>query len=383
MSEVPNIPWNTISTDLFSRDGKNYLIIADCYTKYPIVEELTAISSRSIAEKTLKIFSMFGIPNTVISDNGPQFTGKAYQELMRKHGIAHITSSPHHPQSHGFIERMIRMVKGYFYKSNPDDALLAYRATPLGPNRPSPAQLMFNRKIQTNLPAYIRSHEQTKDPRRYMNSPTSANQKGTELPDLHMNQPIFHQDVARRTWSHGTVVGIGPAPRSYTICCKDTGRLLCRNRVLLRPRSVSFQEECSSSRSMQSLQDYSPLADLDPPVMNLNTPNTEIPPKPATVSSVPTVPPSTLEQPHAPNTNPNSTPTCSTKSLGKSRIQPEYGVEPTNNPRIPPQIRRSSRHIKKPERLIESYAIGQNNPYNARSVGKAVYPYLHNSPNDT
>ena len=94
------------------------------------------------------------------------------------------------------------MVKGYFYKSNPDDALLAYRATPLGPNRPSPAQLMFNRQIQTNLPAYIRSHEQTKDPRRYMNSPTSANQKGTELPDLHMNQPIFHQDVARRTWSH-------------------------------------------------------------------------------------------------------------------------------------------------------------------------------------
>ena len=110
VSEVPNIPWNTISTDLFSLDGKNYLIIADCYTKYPIVEELTAISSRSIAEKTLKIFSMFGIPNTVISDNGPQFTGKAYQELMRKHGIAHITSSPHHPQSHGFIERIIIII---------------------------------------------------------------------------------------------------------------------------------------------------------------------------------------------------------------------------------------------------------------------------------
>ena len=58
---------------------------------------------------------MFGIPKTVISDNGPQCTEKAYQELMRQHGIAHITSSPHHPQLHGFIGRMISTVKGYVY----------------------------------------------------------------------------------------------------------------------------------------------------------------------------------------------------------------------------------------------------------------------------
>ncbi len=50
VSEVPNIPWNTISTDLFSLDGKNYLIIADCYTKYPMVEQLSALSSKAIAE---------------------------------------------------------------------------------------------------------------------------------------------------------------------------------------------------------------------------------------------------------------------------------------------------------------------------------------------
>ena len=80
VSEVPNIPWNTISTDLFSFEGE-HLIIADCYSKYPFVEELTAVSSKAVTEKTLKIFPMFGIPNTVISDNGPQFIGMEYKEL--------------------------------------------------------------------------------------------------------------------------------------------------------------------------------------------------------------------------------------------------------------------------------------------------------------
>jgi len=116
VSEVPRIPWNTISTDVFSLDGKKYLIIMDCYTKYPVVKQLTAIVGRSVAEKTLKIFSMLGIPNTVISDNSPQFIGKEYWDLMRKHGIHHkLTTSS---ESHGFIERMIRRVKGFLQKSN-------------------------------------------------------------------------------------------------------------------------------------------------------------------------------------------------------------------------------------------------------------------------
>ena len=47
-----------------------------------------------------------------------------------------------------------------------------------------------------------------------------------ELPELQLNQPIFYQDVTRKTWSPGTIIGYGPEPRSYTITCDDTGRAL-------------------------------------------------------------------------------------------------------------------------------------------------------------
>ena len=94
-SDLPNIPWHTLGTDLFTHDGENYLIISDYFSKYPVIERLgNDSSSHKIASITSKFIGMFGIPHTIISDNGPQFTGKAYQNLIKLHGIAHSTSSP-------------------------------------------------------------------------------------------------------------------------------------------------------------------------------------------------------------------------------------------------------------------------------------------------
>lgn len=339
-AELPNIPWHTISTDLFSLDGKTYLIIADYYSKYPLVEALPTLSSKAVAEKTRKIVAMFGIPNTIISDNGPQFVGKEYQDLMREHAISHITSSPHHPQSHGFIERMIRTVKTLFRKANLDEALMSYRATPLGPNRPSPAQLMFNRKIQTNLPAHVRAHEQTRDPARMENN--TPQQHGKHLQELHVNQPIFYQDVAKRTWSHGVVVGVGPEPRSYTIRCNTTGRALRRNRVLLRPRSIAFQEDNHvESYHTPSILEESPADNLDPPAP-IQVPNPAHPKPP----SAPTSPKAT------------KTPTPIITTTKESSQSPVTVEPPAQDKQSPNPTRgsctRSGRSVKKPQRLIES-----------------------------
>ena len=235
-------PWHSTSADLFTYDGDNYLIIADYFSKYPIIEKLGSdTSSNAIAKLTLKTLSIFGVPQRVISDNGPQFQGSAYQKLMQDYGIEHITSSPWHPQSHGFIERMIRTTKNLIRKS-PEDfykAVLSYRTTPLGPQMPSPAELMFGRKLPTSLPVHVRGpHNDPFRQKREEVLQKSANHYNTnsqELSDLNMNQPIFYQDVARKTWSPGVVFGCGPEPRSYTVKCSTTGRLLRRNRILLRP----------------------------------------------------------------------------------------------------------------------------------------------------
>lgn len=246
--ETPSIPWHTLGTDLFYHDGNSYLIIADYFSKYPVVELLSEQSSQSVANVTVKAFSLFGVPNTIVSDNGPQFIGKSYQDLMKKFGISHVTSSPYHPRGHGFIERQIRTVKNVIKKSPQDTelALMSLRNTPKGTDVPSPAELLFGRKLQTLLPAYkkpvaseslvIKRNAQMQDMQNRYDAHTKA------LPELSVNTPVFYQDVAKRTWSPGKIMGYGPEPRSYTIQCDTTGQMLRRNRIFLRSRKVTFSD---------------------------------------------------------------------------------------------------------------------------------------------
>ena len=162
VANMPQVPWNTVSTDLFTLDGQDYLIIVDYYSRYPIVECLKKnTTSSTVTDICSRTFAMFGIPKTLISDNGPQFTAKPFQQLMCKMDIQHITSSPHHPRSHGLVERAIRTVKGCMRKCHTDTdlALLSLRTTPLDARTPSPAELLFGRKIGCQLPTYSTANE--------------------------------------------------------------------------------------------------------------------------------------------------------------------------------------------------------------------------------
>ena len=238
--DLPNVPWHTLGTDMFTLDGVDYLLVSDYYTRFPLIEKLGSDTrSERIADLTSRMFSVFGIPNTIISDNGPQFIGRAYKQMLSQFGITYITSSPWHPKSHGFIERAVRTVKGLIRKSgrDTDKALLMLRTTPLGPEISSPAELMFGRVIPSNLPVRARGpvndmHRRTQGEGRMMNCKRIYS-------ELNPQQPVWYQDVAQRTWSPGVVMGYGPEPRSYTIRCNKTGRYLRRNRVLLRPRQES------------------------------------------------------------------------------------------------------------------------------------------------
>ena len=57
-----------------------------------------------------------------------------------------------------------------------------------------------------------------------------------EHPELHLNQPVYYHNVAKKTWAPGNIIGVGPEPRSYTVEDEQTGQPLRRNQQLLRPR---------------------------------------------------------------------------------------------------------------------------------------------------
>ena len=249
---TPNVPFHTLGCDLFSLNDKDYLVIGDYYSKYPFVEHIRSQTSEVVSRIFIKLISQFGIPNTIISDNGPCFIGHQFQHLMQRYNINHVTSSPHYPKSHGFIERLVQTAKNLLKKSHDlDGSLLTYRTTPLGHDLPSPAELLFGRKLQHNLPVYVRGYQNDSVHEKMAlhqdKSAESYDKNSHELEDLHLHQSIYFQDVAKRTWHPGKITGIGPEPRSYTIKCETSGTFLRRNRIHLRPRPPGPLKESSLS----------------------------------------------------------------------------------------------------------------------------------------
>ena len=87
---LPDRPWETLGTDLFEIKGKHYLVVVYYYSRWLEIRNLT--SSHVIKE--LKD-SVHGTPDTVQSDNGPQFSSQEFSRFSSVYGFVHTTSSPY------------------------------------------------------------------------------------------------------------------------------------------------------------------------------------------------------------------------------------------------------------------------------------------------
>ena len=56
-------------------------------------------------------FSHFGLPQTIVTDNGTCFTSEMFQSYLQSLGIQHITTALYHPQSNGMAERCVQIFK--------------------------------------------------------------------------------------------------------------------------------------------------------------------------------------------------------------------------------------------------------------------------------
>ena len=102
-------------------------------------------------------FARWGIPETVISDNGPQYSSEQFKNFGRLWDFKHKTSSPGHAQSNGKVENAVKSAKRIMRKakksnSDPFIALLNFRNTPQQVTDYSPVQQLINRRTRTLLP---------------------------------------------------------------------------------------------------------------------------------------------------------------------------------------------------------------------------------------
>ena len=151
-SSLPEFPWQEVATDLFQFRIHQYLLVIDYYSRFIEIAKLTSTTSQAIVSHLKSIFSRYGIPERLISDNGPQYASAEFADFARKYGFDHITSSPYYPQANGEAERAVATVKRILEKSeDPYLAMLSYRTTPLQHGY-SPAELLMSRKLRTTLP---------------------------------------------------------------------------------------------------------------------------------------------------------------------------------------------------------------------------------------
>jgi transposase InsO family protein len=86
------------------------LVAIDEFSKWIEVRPLTRIGSKQAVAFFTNIIRRFGIPNSIIIDNGTQFTGKKILDFCEGHHIRVDWAAVAHPMTNGQVERANGMI---------------------------------------------------------------------------------------------------------------------------------------------------------------------------------------------------------------------------------------------------------------------------------
>ena len=95
-----------------TKSGNQYLLTIMCAaTRFPEAIPLRNIKSPTIVRALIKFFTLFGLPQSVQSDQGSNFMSGLSQQVMHELGITQYKSSAYHPESQGALERFHQTLK--------------------------------------------------------------------------------------------------------------------------------------------------------------------------------------------------------------------------------------------------------------------------------
>ena len=222
-------PWSKVSTDLCELQGRTLLVVCDYYSNFIEVESINKVTTCGVTKALKAMFSRYGVPDVLVSDNGPQFDSAEFATFSKTWGFKRVTSSPRYPQSNGKAENAVKTVKRLFTKCRESGqseflALLDWRNTPSEGIGTSPAQRFFGCRCKTLLPM----SESLLHPRYSTEEDTRAINAQKQRQQFYYNrQAKSHKPIApgetvrmrlpgQTTWSAGVCKGL-VGPRSYEV----------------------------------------------------------------------------------------------------------------------------------------------------------------------
>lgn len=252
---LPDRPWQKIAADLCEIHGQRYLIVVDYFSRWIEILNMSSTVAEQVISKLKSLFARFGVPDLLITDNGPQFTAHDFAEFAAEYDFEHRTTSPYFPHANGEAERAVQTAKRILKQPDPVLALLTYRATPIAATGVSPAQLLMGRNIKSPVPILseclmpewpdmdqVRAQDQqTKlSYQRDFNTRHGAR----PLAPLHPGDAVRIKLDSDKTWEKsGVVMQKSSTPRSFIVA--TPGGTFRRNRRHIQLTPTAIRPEMS------------------------------------------------------------------------------------------------------------------------------------------
>lgn len=254
--------WSRIHMDYAGpKFGYYYLIVIDSHSKWVEVFKTKTITASFTIIKLRELFSRYGMPETIVTDNGTQFTAFEFENFITNN-IDHIFTPPGHPATNGQAENFVKTFKKSFIASvnsavmNKQSGdldfiinriLLDYRNTIHCTTAETPAKLFFGRSLRTRFstlrPPTIKEviHEKQKQQKR--------NHKGKRNVNFEQGQKVMirnYKNPNNPSWSQA-IVKRKIGPRSYTCVYAHNNKEIKRHIDQIRDQSnVSANEDTSN-----------------------------------------------------------------------------------------------------------------------------------------
>ena len=201
-------------------------------------------------------FARYGIPHTIVSNNGTCFPTQEFQDFLKSNGITHLTTSPYHLQSNGLAEKIVHSFKCGMKKMSGDSidvnlarCLFSYRVTPHSRTGVSPSKLMFGRQIQT-LFDLLQPDLFTKVSKKQEEQAKSLNRIAKDR-QFYQGDYVYVRNFSHRNsvlWIAGIIVKrIGNV--SYMVRWVNTDNVVKRHVNHIHKRMVDIISECSPNTS--------------------------------------------------------------------------------------------------------------------------------------
>ncbi len=223
--EWPTQPWSRLHLDFAGPFlGRMYLVLVDAFSKWMDVHIMQSITASKTIEVLSMVFATHGLPQKVVTDNGPTFTSTEFTDFMTGNGIKLVHSAPYHPSTNGLAERAVQSFKQALKKISGSSLqerlsrfLFRYRITPHTTTGVSPAEMLFGRRPRSKLDLLqpsISAKVETQQSRQKLNHDSVR----STVRSFSVNDPVFAQNFSESSpkWLPGTVVRVS-GPLSYQI----------------------------------------------------------------------------------------------------------------------------------------------------------------------